>query len=79
MLNRFALRILKLKASRSNDKQGVDAINKLMRDRELMQLFNDYLGAEFYGSPLDLIDWLAENWKDVLEAILKLIDMFSEE
>ena len=79
MLNRFALRILKLRAKRAGNDKGVKAIDKLMRDRELLGLFNEYLQTEFYGSPLDLLDWLADHWEEVLAMILKLIDMFSDE
>jgi hypothetical protein len=79
MINRLALRILKLKAHRSHNHRAEEAIEKILKDRELLQIFNEYLNSEFFGSPLDLLDWLIKNWEQVLEAILKLIDLFSED
>jgi len=79
MLNRLALRILKLKARRADNTRAVKAIDRLMKDRELLEVFNEYLASEFYGSPFDLLDWLSEHWEEILNAILKIIDLFSDE
>lgn len=78
-MSRLALRIVRLKARRNGNKKGVKAVDKLMRDRELMSVFNDYLSEEFYGSSLGLLDWLKDNWEIILEAILKIISLFTEE
>ena len=78
-MNRLTLRFLKIKARRSGNKKALKAIDKLIKDRELMSLFNDYMATELYGSPLGILDWLMENWEEILAMILKLIDIFSED
>ena len=78
MINRLALRILRLKACRTNNARAVQCIDILLGDRELLQIFSEYLQYSFYGSPIDLLKWIKENWKEILEAIIELIDLFSD-
>lgn len=79
MVNRLAIRILTVKARRAGNRKAVEALNAIQKDQELRCLVDDYLSSEFYGSPMDLLNWIKENWEEILKAIIMLVDLFSED